>query len=264
MMSLQKNLGVLLFLLSVSSLLHSHGLSHAASTSPPVTRPRITFLTALGSDDDYEEEDDYENNGSPPMVLSSMKTPLLRNEPHLCHYDPCLENQQPCAYLATQTGCLCPGLSGDDEPPHAPRIQALLPIDEGDDKGKVEVKWCAPSSVVSGYRVVIQGRESDTLEVGDASRRGVLGSLVVGTKVCVEALNKAGTSTPSDFSCRRYDPPKSSDHELLVWIVGGGATLLVILIIVSVILWKRKTCQKGKRNSADGLGNPSYSTEGTL
>lgn len=261
-MSLQRNLIVLLLLLSVSSHLNSHVVSHAASTAPPVTRPRIIFLTAQGSDDDYDE-DEFDNNSSPPEVLSSMKTPLLRSDSQLCQYDPCLENQVPCAHLSAQTGCLCPGLSGADEPPHAPRIQALLPINDGDDKGKVEVKWCAPSSVVSGYRVVIQGHEGDTLEVGDASRQGVVGSLEVGTMVCVEALNKAGHSTPSDFSCKRYDPPKSSDHELLAWIVGGGVILL-ILIIVSVILWKRKTCQKGKRNSDDGLGNPSYRTEETV
>lgn len=263
MMSLRTNLGVLLLLLSVSSLHHSHVLTNAASTSPPVTRPRIVFLTALGSEDDYDE-DNFDHNSSPPKVLSSMKTPLLRQDPQLCHYDPCLENQEPCARLSAQTGCLCPGLSGADEPPHAPRIQALLPINEGGDRGKVEVKWCAPSSVVSGYRVVIQGREDDTLEVGDALRRSVVGSLEIGTKVCVEALNKAGRSTPSDFSCKRYDPPKSSDHHLLTWIIGGGVILLLLLIITSVTLCRRKICQKGKRNSTDGLGNPSYSTEGTL
>lgn len=261
-MSLQGNLIVLLLLLNVSSLLNSHILSHAASTSPPVTRPRIIVFTVVDSGDDYDE-DEFDHNSSPPKVLSSMKTPLLRSEPQLCQYDPCLENQVPCARLSMLTSCLCPGLSGADEPPHAPRIQALLPINEGGDKEKVEVKWCAPSSVVSGYRVVIEGHEGAVLEAGDASRQGVVGSLEVGTMVCVEALNKAGHSTPSDFSCRRYDPPKSSDHELLAWIVGGGVILL-ILIIVSVILWKCKTCQKRKRNSTDGLGNPSYRAEEVL
>lgn len=260
MMSIQGNLIVPLLLLSVSSLLNSHILSHAASTSPPVTRPHIKFLTAGGSDDDFD--DDYDNS-PPPEVLSSMKTTLLRSDPQLCQYDPCLENQVPCAHLSAQTGCLCPGLSGADEPPRAPRIQALVPINEGDDIGKVEVKWCAPSSVVSRYRVVIRGRDGDTLEVGDASRQGVVGFLEVGTMVCVEALNNAGHSTPSDYSCKRYDPPKSSGHELLAWIVVGGVILLVV-IIVSVIVWKRKTCQRAKSNSTNGLGNPSYRTEETL
>lgn len=258
MMSLQRNLAVLLLLLNASFLLHSHVLIHAASTSPPVTHPRIIFLTALSSDDDYDED-----NSTSPEVVVAEKTPSLHQEFQPCQYDACLENQEPCAQLAEETGCLCPGLSGADEPPHAPRIQVLLPINEGDDRGKVEVKWCAPSSVVSGYRVVVQGQEGDALKVGNALRRSVVGFLESGTKICVEALNQAGRSSPSDFSCKRYDPPNSSDHHMLVWIIGGGV-LLLLLILVSVILWKRKTCHKGKDNATDGLGNPSYSAGETL
>uniref|UniRef100_A0A3Q3JU56 Uncharacterized protein n=1 Tax=Monopterus albus TaxID=43700 RepID=A0A3Q3JU56_MONAL len=242
--------------LSVLSLLHPHFFTHATSTSSPVTRPRIIFITGLGSDHDYE--DDY--TSFPPEVLSSVKTPLVHQE--LCKYNPCLENQEPCAHLSAQTGCLCPGFSEADEPPHAPRIQALLPVTEGDDRGKVEVQWCAPSSVVSLYRVAVEGSGGDAQEYGSALRRGLVGSLEAGTKVCVEALNDAGHSSPSEFSCKRYDPPESSDHKLLIWVILGGVALL--LLVISVIFWKLKMCQRGKRDSTDGLGNPSYSTEGAL
>ncbi|XP_029021804.1 leucine-rich repeat neuronal protein 4 [Betta splendens] len=261
MMSLQRNLAVLLLLLNASFFLHSYVLIHAASTSPPVTLPRIIFLTALSSDDDYYD-DDTETKSSSPDVVVAVKTPVLHQGSQPCQYDPCLENQEPCAHLREETGCLCPGISGADKPPHAPRIQTLLPISEGGDRGKVEVKWCAPSSVVSTYRVVVQGQDGDVLEVGDGLRRSVVGSLEKGTKVCVEALNQAGRSSPSDFSCQRYDPPTSSDHHLLALIIGGGLLLLVI-ILVSVILWKYKTCRKGKGNSANGL-HPSYRAGETL
>lgn len=263
MMSLCGNLAVLLLFLSASPLLHSHLFTHAASTSPPVTRPRIMFLTVLGSDDNYD--DDYtEDHSPPPEVLYPKRTTLLRQEPQLCKYNPCLENQEPCTQLADRTGCLCPGVSGADKPPHAPRIQVLLQVSEGDNRGKVEVQWCAPSSVVSGYRVVIEGRGGGGLEFGEVSRRGVVGSLEVGTKVCVEAVNNAGHSTPSEFSCKRYDPPESSDHKLLAGVIGGGVALLLLLIIGAVILWQYQMRKKAKRDSTDGLGNPSYSTEGTL
>ncbi|KAK2849048.1 hypothetical protein Q5P01_008882 [Channa striata] len=261
-MSLLRNL-VVVHLLSALSMLNSHVFTHAASTSPPVTRPRIIFLTVLDTDDDYDESE-FANYGSPPEVMATAKTPSLHREVKLCRYDPCQENQKPCTQLSAQTGCLCPGVSRADEPPHAPRIKALLPITEGNDTGKVAVLWCAPSSVVSGYRVVVEGHSGDAYELGHASRRGVVDSLEVGTKVCVEALNNAGHSTPSEFSCKRYDPPKSPDHEFLAWIIGGGVILLLLLIIGSLILWKCKMCKKGKRDSTDGLGNPSYSTGGTL
>ncbi|XP_045886287.1 LRRN4 C-terminal-like protein isoform X2 [Micropterus dolomieu] len=264
MTSLYRNLAVLL--LFTSPLLHSRLYTHAASTSPPVTRPRIIFMTDTGSDDDFDDEDDdyLDNHSSPPEVLYPGKTTFLQQAPELCQYNPCLENQEPCAQHSEKTGCLCPGISGADEPPHAPRIQMLLPVSEGEDTGKIEVQWCAPSSVVSGYRVVIEGSEGHDREFRDVSRRGVVGFLEVGTKVCVEAVNNAGHSTPSEFSCKRYDPPKSSNHNLLAWIIGGGVTLLLLLIIAAVLLWKYQMHQKAKKDSTDGLGNPSYSREGTL
>ncbi|XP_040904608.1 leucine-rich repeat neuronal protein 4 [Toxotes jaculatrix] len=262
MTSLCKDLGVLLLFLIASPLLHSL-FTHAASTSPPITRPRIRFITGLGSDDDYIDED-LDNYSSPPKVLTSVEIPAVHQEPKPCQYNPCLENQEPCDHLAAQTGCLCPGLSGPDEPPHAPHIQALRPISEGDNRGKVEVQWCAPPSAVLRYRVVVEGSDGDTLEFGYAMRQGLVGSLKVGTKVCVEAVNNAGHSIPSEYSCKRYDHPESSDHHVLAWVICGGVALLLLVTIIAVILWKHKMCQKGKRDSTDGLGNPSYSTEGTL
>lgn len=255
MMSQRRNLALLLFL-SVSPLLHSHLFTHAASTSPPATHPRIILR------DDYYDYDDTDNHSTPPKVLTPVKTPILRSQ--ICQYKPCFENQEPCSELSARTGCLCPGLSGDDKPPHAPRIQDLLLVKQGDNRGKVEIQWCAPSSKVSGYRVVVERSEGDVLEFGDTSRRGLVGHLEVGTKVCVEAVNKAGHSEPSEFSCKRYDPPTSQDHKLLAGIVGGGVALLVLLIIAAVILWQYQMFKKAKRDSNDGLGNPSYSREGTL
>ncbi|XP_008278554.1 leucine-rich repeat neuronal protein 4 [Stegastes partitus] len=261
MTSLCRNLATLL--LFISPLMLSHLFTHAASTSPPITRPRIIFMTGLDLGDDYG--DDYaDSHSSPPKILASMRTPLLHQGPSLCQYDPCLEDQEPCARLTALTGCRCPGMSGADEPPHPPRIAALLPVSDGKDRGKIEVQWCAPSSVVSAYRVVVEGSDSGFLEYGNALRRGVVGSLEVGTKVCVEAVNSAGQSATSEFSCKRYEAPESSDDKLLAWIIGGGVALLLLIVITAVILWKCQICRKAKRDSADGLGNPSYSTEGTL
>ncbi|XP_068596917.1 LRRN4 C-terminal-like protein [Brachionichthys hirsutus] len=262
MTSLRRNLVFLLFFLSASPFLHSHLFTYAASTSPPITRPRIIFFTDVGSDDD--DGDEYsDNHSSHPEMLSPMTTKLNRRS-QLCQYNPCLENQEPCAQMSDRTGCLCPGVSGADVLPHAPRIHSLQPITEGENRGKVEVQWCAPSSVVSEYRVVIQETEQDALEFQAPSRKGFIESLEPGVKVCVEAVNNAGRSLPSEFSCRRYSALDSSDHKLLAGIIGGGVALLLLLIMAAVILWKYQMYKKAKRESSDGLGNPSYSTEGTL
>lgn len=222
-------------------------------------------MTDLGSESDFDDNDEYSDNHSPPPdLLSSKRTTFLNNIPHFCQYNPCLENQEPCSQISVRSGCLCPGISGADVPPHAPRVHVLSPIAEGENRGKVEVQWCAPSSVVSKYRVLIEEADRDPLEFQAVSRRGLIGSLEPGIKVCVEAVNSAGHSLPSDFSCRRYDPPDSSDYKLLAGIIGGGVALLLLLIIAAVILWKYRMYQKAKRDSTDGLGNPSYSTEGTL
>ncbi|XP_028315803.1 leucine-rich repeat neuronal protein 4 [Gouania willdenowi] len=261
MTSACRNLAPLLIFLF--PLMHSRLVAHAASTSPPVTHHRIIFVTSFDSDDDYDG--DYaDTHTDPPVVQASRRTPLLQQEHQLCQYNPCLESQEPCASLSAKNGCLCPGISEANVPPHPPRIQALQLASDGEGRGQVEVQWCAPSSVVTLYKVVVEGREEDALHFRDASRRGLVGPLEVGTQVCVEAVNNAGHSTSSEFSCQRYDPPASSEHHhVLAWVFCGGVVLL-LLIAVAVILWKCKVCQRVKTDSADGLGNPSYSREGTL
>lgn len=216
-------------------------------------------------DAETDEDGNGEDHSFRPEVMFPVKTTVLQRRPELCHDNSCLENQEPCVQISSRTGCLCPGISGADQPPHAPRIRGLLPVSEGEHGGSIEVRWCAPLSEVSKYRVVVQGSDRPALEFSSVSRRGLIGSLEPGEKVCVEAVNLVGNSVPSDFSCLRYDPStSSSDHALLAGMIGGGIALLVVLIIIAVILTKYKVCQKVKRDSGDGLGNPSYSTGGTL
>lgn len=253
-MSLCGNWTALLLFLCASPVLHNLLFTHAATSSPPVTRSGIKY-TAF--DFDYDEDDSSD-------VVSQKRTTVLQHRPppQPCKYDSCSENQEPCESLAKQHGCLCPGVSRADEPPYPPRIQALKPIIAGADSGKIEVQWCAPSSVVQKYRVRIEDVE-ESLEFKDVSRRGVIRSVEVGTRVCVEAVNNAGSSILSDYACMRFDHSESSDHKLLFGIIAGGVALL-ILIIAAVIIWKCCVHKKAKADSTDGLGNPSYSTEGTL
>lgn len=264
MISLSRKLPLFLLFLNVSPLLHPQLFTQAASTSRPITRQKINYISVPGSDNDYDDNDYDKDHSSTPEVISATKTTILKNAPKLCQYDSCSEKQEPCRNISERTGCLCPGISPANMPPNAPRINALLPINEGKDSGKVEIQWCAPSSEVNKYLVVIEGSGENALEFQAFSRRGLVRSLETGDKVCVEAVNNAGHSIASDFSCQRYDPPKNSDHTWLVGLIGGGVALLVLLMIVLIIVWRYQMYQKAKRESADGLGNPSYSKEGTL
>lgn len=255
--SLCGNLAVLLLFLS--PLMHSHLFARASTSSPPTTRKKIIIMEDFPLVNTSTDYDDY---SIIPEVVPSVKHSRLHNEPGTtaCNYNSCLENQEPCEMIKAREGCLCPGRSGEDRPPHAPRIQALQPITTGENAGKVEVQWCAPDSDVSSYKVIVEGSGSD-LEFGNGARRGMVGYLEVGTKVCVEAINKAGHSSYSDFSCKRYERPESLELKLLAGVIGGGIVLILLLIIVAVVLCRRKMCQKAQRESVSGLGNPSYKSE---
>lgn len=254
MASLCGNLAVLLIF--ASPLMHSQLHADASTSPPPITRKKIKLLTNLHfGNTDY----DYEDHSLLPEVLPSAKSPRLYTGV-ACDHDPCLEGQESCEAMKAKTGCLCPGRSGANESPHAPRIRALLPITEGKNTGKIEVQWCAPHSVVSSYKVIVEGNE-EYEQFGAESRRGLVESLAVGTKVCVEAVNDAGSSSPSEFSCKRFERPDSSDHSLLAGVIGGGVTFILLLVIVAVVFCRKKICQKTKRESVNGLGNPSYKSE---
>lgn len=263
MTSLGRNLTTLLLFLNLSPFL-LHLFTHAVSVQPPVTRKsQITYMTLMDIENEYENYG--EDLSSPPEEVFPARTTVLRKSRHFCKYDSCLENQEPCIQIASRTGCLCPGVSGPDLAPHAPRLREFLTVAEGEHTGSIEVHWCAPSSVVSKYKVVVEKSDKPALEFSHTSRRGLVGSLEPGDKVCVLAVNNAGSSSPSEHSCSRYEHHSDiSDSKLLIGLIGGGITLLVLIIVVSVILVKFKACKRMKNGTGDGLGNPSFSTVGTL
>ncbi|XP_004545587.3 LRRN4 C-terminal-like protein [Maylandia zebra] len=251
MTSFCRNLVALVFL--VLPPMHSHFFTNAASASPPITRPQIIHMTDMGSEgqDDYDfNKEEYDTTTASPRMVSFPKMDL---EPLLCEYDPCSENQVPCAALSEQIGCLCPGMSGANVPPHPPRIQALVPVSAGSDRGEIQVQCCAPSSVVSEYRIVIEGRDSEVPKFGDASRRGLVRSLEVGTKVCVVAVNNAGSRDPSEFSCKRYECRQSPVLTVMAWIIGGLFALPLLVVIGTLICGTYQKFRKGKRDSTDEL-----------
>ncbi|KAJ8405215.1 hypothetical protein AAFF_G00322060 [Aldrovandia affinis] len=220
------------------------------SIKPPVTRMRILYVT----DDeytDYEEEYHKSTRNSQPLA------PTRMSDPRPCDYDPCRDQQDPCTQLSALSGCLCPGVSGPRDRPEPPALGKVAQEGSG-----VVVAWCAPPSAVSSYRVVVDdGREP--LVLGERLRRAVLEEVQVGATVCVEALNDAGPSHPSPHSCAQYELQADDGLSLRAGVIGGGLAFLLLLSLAALLFWKFNTCRK-PRGDREGLGNPSYSSEGTL
>ncbi|XP_029107267.1 leucine-rich repeat neuronal protein 4-like [Scleropages formosus] len=171
--------------------------------------------------------------------------------PELCDYDPCRDQQRPCAELSELSGCRCPGLSGQDEPPEAPFLQMLTQEGPG-----VLVQWCAPPSYVLQYKVLAEGHEPVVL--GSLFRRTSLPHLEPGARVCVEAVNLAGTSGETASSCARYEPSGDGRLALKAGLVAGGLGLLLLLSLLGLLLWRRRS---GRKSGARG---PARDSEGPL
>ncbi|CAL8268631.1 unnamed protein product [Boreogadus saida] len=257
MVLMYKSLAVLQLFLTLDPSLR---LTHASSTPSPITRTGFQFVTAP---DDYDS--DYPDGLShPPSAAPPIRATNVLHE--LCQYDPCQEDQAPCSDLSAQSGCLCPGLSGASQPPRPPQLQGLLPPGSGDrSDGGVVVRWCAPYSVVTGYRVVVDGNRGAALEFPARGRRGQVGVLEARAEVCVEAVNRAGHSAASKLSCWQYQPPPRLSGSGMVGLIGGGVAVLLLLVVTAIALHRRRRIRRNTTEArAEGLGNPSYSAEGGL
>ncbi|XP_043113911.1 LOW QUALITY PROTEIN: leucine-rich repeat neuronal protein 4-like, partial [Puntigrus tetrazona] len=171
-------------------------------------------------------------------------------------HDPCVVQTTPCDQISAQAACLCPGLTGPEERPEPPELREV----KQDGSGEVLVRWCAPRSTVTHYEITLKG-EHKQLVFGEHLRKGAVPGLRVGETVCVAAGNQAGLS---EKSCARYEPPQPDRAALSAGIIGGSVGLLLLLSAGAVVLWRRKTCRKGRMGDAEGLGNPSYTNDGAL
>lgn len=221
------------------------------SVKPPVTPFRIRYVTAPG---DYDYKDDEDENN--PSRITQPQVPTKEFNPEPCDYNPCQHLQVPCAQLSALSGCLCPGVTGSQDLPKAPSLGKI--VQEG---SETVVTWCAPPSTVSSYRVVVDGGEP--LVFGEQLRRAVLGGLEAGARVCVEAVNDAGTSAPSPQSCKEYEPQGDEGLPLRAGVIGGGLGFILVLSLAAILLWKYNSCRK-PGSDREGLGNLSYSSEGPL
>lgn len=174
----------------------------------------------------------------------------------LCNYDLCVAQQESCQEIAAKIGCLCPGITPHSEPPFSPEVKGVTPVENG----QVIVYWCAPFSFVSKYRVTVE--EGQSYDFGETFRNATLTGVRVGQKVCVQAMNNAGVSSLAEGSCSTYKLEKVANTPLLAGVIAGGAGFILLLTVVALVMWRRKACCKGGTDTAQGLRNPSFSTDG--
>ncbi|XP_053418274.1 LRRN4 C-terminal-like protein [Nycticebus coucang] len=184
---------------------------------------------------DFEEEEE-DGTALPPAVP--------------CDYDRCRHLQVPCKELqrAGPTACLCPGLSSPGQPPEPPRLGEVHVVAQ---EGLAIVHWCAPSSPVHHYWLLLRegNRAPQKGPLLNATfRRTELKGLKPGGSyiVCVVAANEAGESQVpgwegpegADVSafgpCRRLSVPPTP-LTLVHTAVGVGTALA--LLSCSALVW---------------------------
>ncbi|KAF7662052.1 hypothetical protein LDENG_00247980 [Lucifuga dentata] len=199
--------------------------SRVPATNLRPLRPRGSLM-GTSEPDDYNIFEDPTTIDTPNVV-----TPVGKN-PQLCDYNPCLE--LPCSELEASTGCLCPGLTLYSMAPEAPNLKTVFW--NGSD---VVVKWCAPLSYVTAYKVMVGGKERK--QFGKGQRSGGVGEITRSAEVCVVAVNDAGVSAGS---CKIYEP-RDDSLPLKLGITGGGLGFL-LLFTLAVLLWRHKRERKAE------------------
>ncbi|XP_034263909.2 LRRN4 C-terminal-like protein [Pantherophis guttatus] len=248
---------------------------HPSVSHTPLSGPEKASPAASDDYDDYYEDyyDNFQTTESPRSVSPGSLTPF-------CAYDRCKHLQVPCAELSRLSKCLCPGVTGPDVLPDAPRLRAVHVSET-----RANLHWCAPSSTVQKYHLKYQIPGEDFISgppLNNTVRVTVLSDLIPGTEylLCVVAANRAGFSPTDDGVrehglCRRVRTPA---HQMTYVYIAVGLASVVILGVVSVLLWrfyirKAKPIQHGSLDNIldgelssghAGATNSSFRTEEQL
>uniref|UniRef100_A0A4W4EBN9 Uncharacterized protein n=1 Tax=Electrophorus electricus TaxID=8005 RepID=A0A4W4EBN9_ELEEL len=230
----------------------------AASVSPlapdlPLRKTNIIYIPDI--DEDYEDETSKPSYG--PRLPWETTTHLIPQE---CDYDPCVVHEVSCSEISARTKCYCPGLTGPQELPLSPQLRE---VKQGA-SGEAQVHWCAPLSIVTHYKLMVEGREGLPPVFGQFSRNGTVRGVKVGSRVCVVAVNDAGFSVETEMSCTQFMPQELSQGAVRAGVIAGSVGFLALLSLVALLLWRQKSCQKDRSLNAEGLGNPSYTINETL
>ncbi|KFQ12816.1 Leucine-rich repeat neuronal protein 4, partial [Leptosomus discolor] len=166
-----------------------------------------------------------------------------------CDYNPCRHLQKPCSELQSESRCLCPGMSREDEVPDPPRLREVSEVTDS----SAQIRWCAPNSVVHTYELMLhaQGNEERRFvldNIYSTARQHTLYNLLPYTTyhICVTASNKAGSSQTASqgipgSSCTRFKT-KLSYKSVFAALSAASGLFLISTIILSVCLCK--ACKK--------------------
>ncbi|XP_062392534.1 leucine-rich repeat neuronal protein 4 isoform X2 [Sardina pilchardus] len=196
------------------------------------------------SDKFLDPSEDYGDLYNPPTMAFTARPPGPTRLPEPCYKDLCQDLPAPCAQLAAETGCSCPGVSmGPRALPEAPSVKVFWRAG-----AEPEVRWCAAHAQQTVYRVLVGGQLVESFD--DLKRSMVVAGLSAGTEVCVQAVNEVGASAPR---CEAYKPPKKGASLAVMVGLIVGALGLLLLVTLAVLLWRHRSRRKdGARVSTEG------------
>ncbi|KAK3508859.1 hypothetical protein QTP70_010515 [Hemibagrus guttatus] len=226
-------------LLSIALLISSILISSSSSLRNASRRLGSPNPRLSGPGEDYDILYDETTTTEPARKPTDSQHPP-------CEYDHCKDQQESCQKLRLALSCSCPGISGPFELPDPPSLQSLL-----ESKGKVIVWWCAPSSTVTHYLIVVKGQ--DEVREAKVDRRIMeLENLDPGTEVCVEAVNKVGSSAQRRESCIRFEPSTSEIKLTIKLVLIGVAVVLVVgILVMALLIWWCRRHRKSPTQTAN-------------
>ncbi|KAI5089545.1 leucine-rich repeat neuronal protein 4-like [Silurus meridionalis] len=187
--------------------------------------------------------DDYNNFYDDPFTTKKPQK-SAGSPPPLC--DICKEQPESCQKLAQTLFCSCPGISGPFQRPDPPTVHSL----SVESNGVVVFRWCAPASTVLYYQVYVGGKKTGH-ELAENRRIMKLGDVAPGTEVCVEAVNKVGSSVPGKHSCTVFEPSNSETRLITKLALIGAAVVLVLVIALVLLLWWCKRHRNARAQTAN-------------
>ncbi|KAI2654080.1 LRRN4 C-terminal-like protein [Labeo rohita] len=154
-----------------------------------------------------------------------------------CAFNPCVHLQYTCFNRPNPT-CTCRGVTSSSQPPNSPTSLSVTLVTHN----LVQVKWCAPYSPVLEYLLVVRhgGLVQKNMSFSSAFRQVFISNLTADHiyHICVQAVNRAGSSGPKCASVRMG----LNTQVFLYSLLAVCGVLMLTVIVLSVCLYKQ--CKK--------------------
>ncbi|KAL1257424.1 hypothetical protein QQF64_010668 [Cirrhinus molitorella] len=215
-------------------------LTTTSLESNTTTTPTVTLHQSPKSPEDTNFTSKTPTQSS--MIVDEMVHSILEDgrtaiKSTNCTFDPCVHLQDTCFNRPNPT-CVCPDMTSRSQPPDSPTSLAVTAVTHN----LALVKWCASCSPVQEYLLVVrhEGLQQKNLSFSSTFCEAFISNLTADHiyDICVQAVNRAGSSGPKCVSVRIGLNTEAYLYSLLAVCCVLTATVLVL----SFCLYKQ--CKK--------------------